>query len=251
MKKITTFMGAILIILSFTLMAFYFLGDIRAQNMSEEKAEGQETESFPINSELEQLPFESVAIPAGEEEAVEPSPFTTQDENTLTPNGQGNIPKANEDMPSAAVAGEVEEEVTEAINTISGLKIEVPLNYNPVDYRDPFAPPIKNDGTPLLNPENPYTDNNQEKTAQTLSDDPLLVHFLKDYQVIGLIWGVKKPRAMVKLPTGRVVTISPGMRLGREGGVVRAIREKEVVFIVPDREGDYKKGSSVVLQMRN
>jgi len=148
------------------------------------------------------------------------------------------------------------ESATEKIQDLNEkFQFEYELGYKPEDYRDPFLPP-----TSIKAPTNPYMQKGQNDFDDSSFDDdsegsasttPYTSYYLKTYKISGILWGVSKPKAIVTAPSGQNLSIFIGTRLGREGGVVWAIREKEVVFLLPDRNGDYRNGTPMILRMRN
>jgi len=66
---------------------------------------------------------------------------------------------------------------------------------------------------------------------QTAALEPLQKYELDRLQIIGILWEVRTPRAMVKDPDGVVHTVVKNTRIGRNEGYVAAIREGEIVVI--------------------
>jgi type IV pilus assembly protein PilP len=92
-------------------------------------------------------------------------------------------------------------------------------NYDPTGKRDPFLPftapkPIKLGAVqgPLL---------------------PLQRFDLDQLKVIGIIWNVRKPKAMIIDPSGAGHVIGPQSRIGRNNGYVQEIREGEIIVVEP------------------
>lgn len=213
-------LGAGFIITSLMLLSFYFLGTVKAQNdipvVKEEPLPPEFTE-VPGPTDLPQPPFEEVKPPV--EAVIE----EVMDEATLQV-------LADQDL--------------------AELKREKEIEYSPEDFRDPFSLPSRF----LVKPEvvtavevTPTV----EEPKQEVSQDPLLAFPTRDYRVTAILWGVKKPRAVLVAPNGKAYKVYPSVRVGREGAVIWAIREKEVVFLTPDESGNYKKGTALVVQMRN
>jgi type IV pilus assembly protein PilP len=89
--------------------------------------------------------------------------------------------------------------------------------YDPTGKRDPFKPfraVIPNTGQ-----------------KQTAALEPLQKFELDRLQIIGILWEVRTPRAMVKDPDGIVHTVVKNTRMGRNEGYVATIREGEIVVI--------------------
>ena len=66
---------------------------------------------------------------------------------------------------------------------------------------------------------------------QTAALEPLQKYELDRLQIVGILWEVRTPRAMVRDPDGLVHTVVKNTRIGRNEGYVAAIREGEIVVI--------------------
>jgi Tfp pilus assembly protein PilP len=133
-------------------------------------------------------------------------------------------------------------------------KLEYELGYSPENFRDPFSLPVSLDTkTKPAKSSEPGFDNEDflDNKMDVDMSNPYVSHYIKDYKISGILWGVKKPKALVLAPSGQLLTVHIGTRLGREGGVAWSIREKEVVFLMPDKTGDYRNGTPLILRMRN
>lgn len=88
--------------------------------------------------------------------------------------------------------------------------------YDPTGKRDPFKPfravVIRSD-----------------KKEVVL--EPLQKWELERLQIVGILWEVKTPRAMIKDPDGAVHTIVKNSKIGRNEGYVAVIREGEIVVV--------------------
>lgn len=71
--------------------------------------------------------------------------------------------------------------------------------------------------------------------------EPLQRWELERLQVVGILWDVRTPRAMIRDPDGAVYTVTKNSKIGRAEGFVAAIREGEVVVL----ETRYDDGKSV------
>ena len=146
-----------------------------------------------------------------------------------------------------------------------GLKSANPEGYvyDPSGRRDPFLPPkelLKQATEGLLPPIAPGPGpapgevplaQGPDQNAVLGNGDPLLSYYIKDFKLIGVLWDVHDPRAMIRAPNNNVYTVHLKTKLGRENAVIAAIREKEVVLVQPDENGDYKKGDARFIRMRN
>lgn len=118
--------------------------------------------------------------------------------------------------------------------------------YNPEGLRDPFYPTRKGreevvTTAPEIRPPNEVDFNPQ---------DPLQAFTLAEYKLVGVMWEVREPRAMVQTPDQKVYVIRRKIRLGREGAVVAAIRESEIVVVEPNPDGTYVNATTRVIPMR-
>lgn len=102
--------------------------------------------------------------------------------------------------------------------------------YDPTGKRDPFRPwgisdslpkslqPSVDLSTGLLIPE---------------SNDPLQTYDLSQLKVVGIIWQVSQPKAVVRDPLGKVHMIKKDTKIGRNNGFVSQIREGEILVVEP------------------
>ncbi|QDK36844.1 pilus assembly protein PilP [Bdellovibrio sp. NC01] len=100
--------------------------------------------------------------------------------------------------------------------------------YDPTGKRDPFKP---------FKVLRPIAKN--EKTEIPL--EPLQRFEVDRLQIVGILWDVKTPRAMVRDPDGAVYTVTKNSKIGRNEGFVAAIREGEIVVV----ETKYEEGKPV------
>jgi type IV pilus assembly protein PilP len=103
------------------------------------------------------------------------------------------------------------------------------LQYNPADKRDPFLP---------------YFAIQKQKLALGDSTplEPLQQFALNDLKVIGIIWDVGHPKALIIDPGGKSHIIVENTKLGKEFGYVAAIREGEIIVVEPIQDVEGKKG---------
>lgn len=101
------------------------------------------------------------------------------------------------------------------------------FKYDPGGKRDPFMP---------------Y----RIFTAKSKKDDgsgiPMLQRFELDrYEVVGVMWDISKPRAMVKDPDGGVHMVYVNSKIGRNRGIITEIREGQLLVTEKiDIEGGMK-----------
>lgn len=80
----------------------------------------------------------------------------------------------------------------------------------------------------------------QEALRPNETLEPLQRWELERLQVVGILWDVRTPRAMIRDPDGAVFTVTKNSKIGRNEGFVAAIREGEVVVV----ETKYEDGKS-------
>ncbi|UYL08963.1 pilus assembly protein PilP [Bdellovibrio sp. SKB1291214] len=80
--------------------------------------------------------------------------------------------------------------------------------------------------------------------------EPLQRWDLERLQIIGILWDVKTPRAMIKDPDGGVYTVTKSSRVGRNDGYISAIREGEVVVIETRYDEDKPIKESRIMEFK-
>jgi Tfp pilus assembly protein PilP len=109
--------------------------------------------------------------------------------------------------------------------------------YNPAGKRDPFVAFLKVE--------------RKDAPPAAGSLPPLQRYELREFRFVGVIWSPKVTRALVEDSVGKGYTVSVGTKIGRSGGVVTRITEKEI--IVREEFRDYaglkaKRDSSLKLE---
>ena len=122
------------------------------------------------------------------------------------------------DSPPAARPPEQTEAVVQEVAVFEG------YSYDPAGRRDPFKPYGYRELQPI--------------PMDTISGVPVFLEPLQgfeltDLKVIGIIWEVNNPKAMVRDPKNVLHMIRKDSKIGRNNGFVAAIREGEVVVIEP------------------
>ncbi len=99
--------------------------------------------------------------------------------------------------------------------------------YDPTGKRDPFKPykAVSISSGPI----------------KDVVLEPLQRFDLDKLQIVGILWDVRSPRAMIKDPDGAVHTIIKNTKMGRSEGFVAAIREGEIVVV----ETRYEEGKPI------
>jgi type IV pilus assembly protein PilP len=102
--------------------------------------------------------------------------------------------------------------------------------YDPAARRDPFRPYRVIRGT-----EGPKRGSNEI--------EPLQRYDLDQLSVMGVLWDVRQPRALVRDGDGNLHTVVKNSKMGRNSGFVAMIREGEIVVIetIEDEGRTYKK----------
>jgi type IV pilus assembly protein PilP len=110
--------------------------------------------------------------------------------------------------------------------------------YDPTGRRDPFKP-----YRVLI----PSLEKGNKPTTDLDSLEPLQRWDVDRLQVVGILWDVNKPRAMLKDPDGFVYTVFKNTKVGRNNGYVASIREGEVIVIqTVEDEGTSSKETKVL-----
>lgn len=120
-----------------------------------------------------------------------------------------------------AVANEQELQGAQAVNSGVGSSGSGYV-YDPTGKRDPF----KAHRTALKAAAQKDTSGSTPEV-----EDPLLKYELDKFELVGILWDVKNPRAVVRDPEGNVFNIMKNTKVGRADGFVAAIRDGEIVVI--------------------
>ncbi len=173
-------------------------------------ARAQEVSEAPVpgSAPAEEVPQAIPPPPASDEELPDSTSAVGQSENTQLPATEKSIPSSPQD----AVAG-------------GGVLSGQDYFYDPTGKRDPFKPV----GLKALGLSKPVI------------LEPLQRFELDKLQVIGILWDVQSPRAMIKDPDGIMHTVVKNTKIGRSEGFVAAIREGELVIV----ETLYEEGKAV------
>lgn len=123
--------------------------------------------------------------------------------------------------------------------------IEESFKYDPNGKRDPFRSFIKavEVRAPTPGPESKSVltrdkifQPNENATTEGRAESITSVE-ADQFSLIGVIWEVKDPKAMLRSPSGKVYTVRQQSRVGRRNGYVGVIREGEVVLIEMSSDG--------------
>jgi len=94
-------------------------------------------------------------------------------------------------------------------------KTEAPVLYNSAGKRDPFVSFLK-------------TEPQQRAKEDLAALPPLQRYELGELKFVGVIWGKMGARALVEDAEGKGYTVAVGTRIGRTGGVVTRITDREI-----------------------
>lgn len=97
------------------------------------------------------------------------------------------------------------------------------FDYKPRQRRDPFFPPVLDQPVPMGAKHGPLIG--------------LQKFDLSSLKLLGIVWDVKRPRAMISDPQGKVHVVGPNAKIGLRNGYIAVIREGEIV-VVETIEGD-------------
>ena len=108
-----------------------------------------------------------------------------------------------------------------------------PFDYDPRGRRDPFLQPI---------PDKPMAEGSLHGPLL-----PLQQFELNQLRLVGIIWDVRRPKAMIKDPTGNTHLVSTNTKVGPRNGYIAVIREGEIVVVeTQDQDGRLVSTAQVV-----
>jgi Tfp pilus assembly protein PilP len=81
--------------------------------------------------------------------------------------------------------------------------------------------------------------------------DPLQQFELDQLKVVGVFWGIQKPKAVIKDPTGKSHYVYLDTKLGKNNGYVIAIRESEVIVVEATRDEDKVTKHTKILSVKH
>lgn len=114
-------------------------------------------------------------------------------------------------------------EVSRPADLLSGVIED--YTYVPTGKRDPFLP---------------YEAANQGYGAALGPVFPLQKFDLDQLKIVGIIWDVRHPKAMIVDPTGKGYVVKVNEKIGRNNGYVARIREGEIVVVESFTNNDGK-----------
>ena len=108
-----------------------------------------------------------------------------------------------------------------------------PFDYDQRGRRDPFVMPV---------PDRPVDQQNVHGPLL-----PLQKFDLAQLRLVGIIWDVKHPKAMIKDPTGNTHVVGTNTKVGPRNGYIAVIREGEMVVVeTQEQEGKLVSSAQVV-----
>lgn len=111
--------------------------------------------------------------------------------------------------------------------------------YDPTGRRDPFKP------YRVIRTDTPAPSQRVASPGDNL--EPLQRLELESLSIVGILWDVRQPRALVKDVNGNLHTLVRNTKVGRNNGYVAAIREGEIVVIeTVEEEGRAIKRTKVL-----
>lgn len=134
----------------------------------------------------------------------------------------------NEKLPSAATVVPPKGKPAEAVPQVDQNEEydEEDYEYDPIGKRDPFKSFIK-----LVKPLETVAKTSKivnKQKVEVVVTDPLLKYGLEEYKILGILSNTNNPRALIQID-GKTYIMYRNMKLGRNSGVIREIREGELV----------------------
>ncbi len=110
------------------------------------------------------------------------------------------------------------------------------FEYAPRERRDPFVQPVLDRPVPMGAKHGPF-----------LALQRFDIGTLK---LVGIIWDVKRPRAMITDPSGKIHIVGPHAKIGPRNGYIAVIREGEIVVVeTVEGEGGRLASSAQVIKL--
>ncbi|RME26414.1 MAG: hypothetical protein D6798_06750 [Deltaproteobacteria bacterium] len=121
--------------------------------------------------------------------------------------GSGDKPPPAEATAPKPLPEKVKSKLDEAIEA------QESYTYNPIGKRDPFRSFLSSG----------------ERVGDDVPQTPLQRYEVDQYQLVGIIWGVERPRALVQDPEGVGHVLEVGTYIGKNWGKVTAINPDAVI----------------------
>lgn len=110
-----------------------------------------------------------------------------------------------------------------------------PFDYDPRGRKDPFAQPVLDRPVAPGSPHGPLL--------------PLQRFDISKLKLIGIIWDVKRPRAMINDPEGKMHVVGPNTKIGIRNGYIAVIREGEIVIVETVEENGRLVSSAQIVKL--
>lgn len=110
-----------------------------------------------------------------------------------------------------------------------------PFDYEPRGRKDPFAQPVLDRPVSQGSPHGPLL--------------PLQRFDVSKLKLIGIIWDVKRPRAMINDPENKVHIVGPNTKIGIRNGYIAVIREGEIVIVETVEENGRLVSSAQIVKL--
>lgn len=190
-------------------------------------------------------PPTTAATPQPAGTSAPPSP--TPGEASSGAGGAGNSPDSSVGAPAANVsAGASEPETLTAPAPIPRMGGE-DYTYDPTGRRDPFKPYRSFQQSTPQRPSTTANNGNNGGNSENVPVEPLQRWDVERLKVIGILWEVRAPKAMLRDPDGAIYTVTKNTKVGRYNGYVAAIREGEVVVVETlEVEGQPRKETKIL-----
>jgi type IV pilus assembly protein PilP len=161
-------------------------------------------------------------------QSFEPEIITEQDDSRIEDLEEFEIEGSEEAMPEGK-----EEAMTEAQDESEKELPEDDYHYNPVGKRDPFY-------SKMLEEKKKIEPNKKVFGVQRYE--------LAELKLVGIIWGELGRKGVVETPEGKSYLVKVGTLIGKNGGVVKAITNQEVVIqeFVTDYLGNNIENISII-----
>lgn len=138
--------------------------------------------------------------------------FVIGQDNELQRETPQSTPHSNDDGNDSAKGNDVPE--GKRRSTLAARDFMDQYHYEPKGKRDPFSPYV-----------------NVELNPNQAVQHPLELYNLNQLKVLGVMWDVAKPQAMIQDPTGTVHFVGLNQKMGRNQGYLAVIREGECVVV--------------------
>lgn len=167
--------------------------------------------------------------PAGTAPVTNTLPATSVSKSPATPTTTSTTPAGA--VPKVVAPGANTDAITD-----SGSFLEPYVFDMREGRRNPFRMPVPNEGSP---------------SDVLLPGTPLERFELDELKLVGILWDVKAPKAMIIDPQGEVHIIGKDDRIGRKRGYIAVIREGEVVVVETTSFNGENTYSTRVLRIAN